>query len=85
MFLGAFPIVYQQERGWNEGIGGLAFLGLAVGMLIGLVYTILDNKRYTKLGNAATPEDRLPPGMLGAVALPVGMFAFAWTDLLKQS
>ncbi|KAG4425427.1 hypothetical protein IFR04_001346 [Cadophora malorum] len=80
MFLGAFPIVYQQERGWNEGIGGLAFLGLAVGMLIGLAYTILDNKRYAKLGNAATPENRLPPGMLGAVALPVGMFAFAWTS-----
>ncbi|KAH7410875.1 major facilitator superfamily domain-containing protein [Cadophora sp. MPI-SDFR-AT-0126] len=80
MFMGAFPIVYQQERGWNEGIGGLAFLGLAIGMLIGLVYTLLDNKRYTKLGKAATPETRLPPGMLGAVALPVGMFAFAWTN-----
>ena len=80
MFLGAFPIVYQQERGWSEGVGGLAFLGLAVGMLIGLVYTILDNKRYAKLGKAATPETRLPPGMLGAVALPVGMFAFAWTS-----
>lgn len=80
MFLGAFSIVYQQERGWDAGTGGLAFLGLAVGMILGLLYTILDNKRYQRLGKRATPESRLPPGMVGAIALPVGMFAFAWTN-----
>ena len=80
MSLGAFPIVYQQGRGWNEGTGGLAFLGLAVGMLIGLLYTIHDNKRYCKLGKGALPEARMPPGIIGAIALPIGMFAFAWTN-----
>jgi MFS family permease len=80
MFLGAFPIVYQQGRGWNEGLGGLAFMGLVVGMLLGLTYTIIDNKRYKKLGKGATPEARLPPGIIGAIALPVGMFSFAWTN-----
>ncbi|KIN08855.1 hypothetical protein OIDMADRAFT_141116 [Oidiodendron maius Zn] len=80
MFMGAFPIVYQQDRGWNEGIGGLAFLGLAIGMLIGLLYTIFDNRRYKKLGKSATPEARLPPCMIGAIALPIGMFAFVWTS-----
>ncbi|RHZ64935.1 uncharacterized protein CDV56_108231 [Aspergillus thermomutatus] len=67
--------------GWNPGVGSLPFLGLAVGMLLGLVYTIVDDKRrYQKLGYKATPESRLPPAMVGAVALPVGMFAFAWTN-----
>jgi MFS family permease len=80
MFLGAFPIVYQQGRGWNEGAGGLAFLGLAIGMLIGLLYTIIDNKRYRKLGTGALPEARMPPGIIGAITLPIGMFAFAWTN-----
>jgi multidrug resistance protein len=80
MFMGAFPIVYSQDRGWSPGIGGLAFLGLAVGMLLGLLYTIMDNARYAKLGKFATPESRLPPGMIGAISLPVGMFAFAWTS-----
>ncbi|KAK1766339.1 major facilitator superfamily domain-containing protein [Phialemonium atrogriseum] len=80
MFMGAFPIVYEKSRGWNAGIGGLAFLGLTIGMLFGLLYTILDNGRYKKLGKGAPPEARLPPGMIGAVALPVGMFAFAWTN-----
>lgn len=80
MFMGAFPIVYSKTRGWSPGISGLAFLGLAVGMFFGLVYTILDNKRYKKLGKTATPESRLSPCMIGAVALPVGMFAFAWSN-----
>jgi MFS family permease len=80
MFLGAFAVVYQQGRGWNAGVGGLAFLGLVVGMLLGLLYTIIDNKRYRKLGKTATPESRLPPSMVGAIALPIGMFAFAWTN-----
>lgn len=80
MFLGAFSIVYQEQRGWDAGVGGLAFLGLAVGMGLGLIYTILDNVRYQKLGDHAAPESRLPPGMVGAIALPVGMFAFAWTN-----
>jgi hypothetical protein len=80
MFLDAFPVVYQSLRGWDAGVGGLAFLGLAVGMLSGLLYTIIDNGRYKKLGKATTPEDRLPPSIIGAIALPVGMFAFAWTN-----
>ncbi|KAL2192573.1 major facilitator superfamily domain-containing protein [Corynascus similis CBS 632.67] len=80
MFLGAFPIVYQDMRGWNEGIGGLAFLGLAVGMIIGLFYTIFDNRRYARLGKKAIPESRLPPAILGALVLPASMFAFAWTN-----
>ena len=81
MFLPALPIVYQQVRGWDEGIGSLAFLGLAGGMLAGVVYAMVDDKyRYQKLGKAATPESRLPPGAVGAVALPIGLFAFAWTN-----
>lgn len=80
MFLGAFSIVYQQKRGWNAGVGGLAFLGLAVGMLFGVAYAIHDNLRYRKLGKTATPESRLPPGMVGAAAMPIGMFLFAFTN-----
>jgi MFS family permease len=81
MFFPAFPIVYEQLRGWNAGIGSLPFLGLAVGMLLGLIYTIVDDElRYRKLGNKTTPESRLPPAMVGAIALPIGMFSFAWTN-----
>lgn len=30
----AFPIVYQEKRGWSQGVGGLAFLGVTVGMYV---------------------------------------------------
>ncbi|KAJ5575390.1 hypothetical protein N7450_009289 [Penicillium hetheringtonii] len=48
MMFAAFPIVYQVDRGWNQGVGGLAFLGIMVGMLLAVAYTLWDNKRYVK-------------------------------------
>jgi MFS family permease len=84
MCFGAFPIVYQQGRGWSPGIGGLAFLGVAVGMLIAVAYSIWDNKRYAaisdKFDGFAPPEARLPLCMVGSVAVPIGLFWFAWTN-----
>ena len=84
MLFGAFPIVFQQGRGWSEGIGGLAFIGVAVGMIIGVSYCIWDNGRYKrtqqKNGGEAPPEARLPPACVGALALPIGLFWFAWTN-----
>ncbi|KAL3482709.1 MFS transporter [Aspergillus germanicus] len=81
-FMGAMPIVYNETCGWSRGVDGLAFLGIAVGIILGLVYAVWDNNtRYVKLFavNAVTPESRPPPAIIGAVALPDGMFTFAWT------
>lgn len=84
MMFAAFPIVYQQQRGWNQGISGLAFLGIAVGMMIAVAYTIWDNKRYIRAQDEnngfAPPEARLPPVMLASIAIPIGLFWFAWTN-----
>lgn len=84
MMFAAFPIVYQLGRGWNQGIGGLAFLGIMVGMLIAVVYTLWDNKRYIKTQEKhegfAPPEARLPPTLIASVAIPIGLFWFAWTN-----
>ncbi|KAJ6033811.1 uncharacterized protein N7446_007897 [Penicillium canescens] len=87
MMFGAFPIVFQEQRGWNAGMGGLAFLGVTVGMLVGLGYAIWDNNRYQRLqdkwynGSKPPPEARLPPAIVGGFALPVGLFGFAWASL----
>lgn len=80
----AFPIVFQEGRGWSPGIGGLAFIGIAVGMVFAVTGSILDNKRYARIaaaspGGMAPPEARLPPAIVGSVLLPVGLFWFAWT------
>ncbi|EMR85448.1 hypothetical protein ACHAO1_010735 [Botrytis cinerea] len=84
MMFGAFPIVFQTGRGWSAGIGGLAFCGVAVGMISAVFYSLWDNKRYNataaRHNNAAPPEARLPPALVGSICLPVGLFWFAWTN-----
>ncbi|KAK0934373.1 MFS siderochrome iron transporter 1 [Friedmanniomyces endolithicus] len=84
MMFSAFPIVYQQNRGWSAGIGGLAFLGVAVGMIFAVAYSVWDNKRYSRVsdehGGFAPPEARLPITMIGGIAVPIGLFWFAWTN-----
>ncbi|KAI7395288.1 synaptic vesicle transporter [Hortaea werneckii] len=84
MLFSAYPIVYQQQRGWSPGIGGLAFIGIAVGMLLAVAYSVWDNKRYAKVSDEhkgfAPPEARLPSCMVGGIAVPVGLFWFAWTN-----
>ncbi|KXG53352.1 Major facilitator superfamily domain, general substrate transporter [Penicillium griseofulvum] len=84
MLFGAYPIVYQVHRGWSQGIGGLAFIGVMIGMIGAVAYSIPENKRYAKLlaknGGYAPPEARLPPCMLASIALPIGLFWFAWTN-----
>lgn len=77
----AFPIVYQEGRGWSPGFAGLGFVGTAVGMLFAVALNLLYfNKRYvkklddSKFGWVA-PENRLPMACTGAVALPIGLFS----------
>ena len=86
MLFGAFPIVYRSGRGWNEGVGGLPFVAVAIGVVTAIAYVILvDNKQYMKKVQAsgvgfAAPEARLPMCIIGGIALPIGLFWFAWTN-----
>ncbi len=78
MFFGAFPIVYQEYRRWGEGLGGLAFIGVAIGILLGVAYAVPENSRYNKLvskakGQILSPEQRLVPAMVGAPWIPIGV------------
>jgi multidrug resistance protein len=85
MLFAAYPIVYQQGRGWSEGIGGLAFIGVLIGMIAAVTFSIYPiNPRYQKVvdkhGGFAPPEARLPSAILGGICLPIGLFWFAWTN-----
>ncbi|GJN87183.1 hypothetical protein Rhopal_000128-T1 [Rhodotorula paludigena] len=84
-FFGAFAIVYQQERGWSPGIGGLAFIPIGIGMVGAVLTNVYDNKRYVKKlianGGSLPPEARLPLCCVGGAVLPVSLFWFAWATL----
>jgi hypothetical protein len=81
----AFPIVYTESRHWSQGIGGLAFIGVLIGMIAAVSYNIwIENPRYQRIADEhkgfAPPEARLPTAMIGGILLPIGLFWFAWTN-----
>ena len=84
MLFGAFPICFQEGRGWSEGIGGLAFLIVATGMILAIMLVPLGNRHYVRAAEfhngTAPPEARLKSAMTGAIAIPIGLFWFAWTN-----
>lgn len=78
----AYPVSFQEQRGWNAGIGSLPFLPFLVGIALGaagIAYSTKTNftRAYVKYGKTV-PEERLPPMIVGAIILPIGLFWYAW-------
>lgn len=84
MFFVAFPIVYQEGKGWNAGDTGLMFIPMAVGVVCSACCAPLVNKHYIELcekANGKPPaEARLIPMMVSCWFIPIGLFIFAWTS-----
>ncbi|KAI9815117.1 MAG: hypothetical protein M1827_002960 [Pycnora praestabilis] len=82
--LAAFPIEFQEERGWNELVGALPFLALLIGILFGGAANIVNqsfyNRRFEANNNQPVPEARLPPMMIGGIVFSAGLFIFGWTS-----
>lgn len=81
LFFEVYPISFQEERGWNDGVGALPFLSITVGVLMGGALIIFVTKtrfaRKLKENGQVVPEERLIPMMIGGAVLPVGLFWFA--------
>ena len=76
--LEAYPYVFEDIHGMNSGVGGLPFLGLVIGVLLALVFILLQQGSYVKKlaanNNIAIPEWRLFPPMVGAFVFTAGLF-----------
>jgi hypothetical protein len=58
MLFAAFPLVYEIPRGWSAGVSGLAFLGVLVGFLLGVVwYIFYENPRFVVFRTLATSNE----------------------------
>ena len=82
MLFSIYPIVFQEKRGWNAGVGELPLIGTVVGACIGGAYVFYNSYRDRKkaeAGHKRRPEDRLPMAMIGGILFPITMFWFAWT------
>ncbi|XP_006458418.1 hypothetical protein AGABI2DRAFT_63963 [Agaricus bisporus var. bisporus H97] len=81
----AFPIVFQQHKGFSPGQSGLAFLGIGLGIGLGTASQSFQNRIYWRQmekseTGRAPPEARLHVAMMGSVLAPVGLWWFAWTS-----
>ncbi|KAH8773765.1 major facilitator superfamily domain-containing protein [Diaporthe sp. PMI_573] len=78
-----YSFSFVRERDYSPLQGSLPLLGIVAGIILGSIYvtwyTVNVYSRKFRNGGKATPEDRLPPMILGALILPVGLFWFAAT------
>ncbi|KAL6229841.1 hypothetical protein BDW75DRAFT_249232 [Aspergillus navahoensis] len=79
----AYPIAFQQERGWSPGIGGLSFVGIGVGVLIAIacepIFRKVINLHRKPEGGNVPPEAMVSTVGFGATLLAVGQLWFSWT------
>lgn len=85
LFFEAYPISFQEDRHWKPQISALAFLGILVGNLLGLAGVVVHSltifaRQIASTPGVLVPERRLPPMIVGAVLLPIGLFWFGWTS-----
>jgi len=90
MFFVAFPLVYQEGKGWSAGSTGLTFIPLALGVILSAFFAPLVNRHYQGLcANAPNgkpaPEARVLPMMFACWAIPIGLSIFAWTSFSDVS
>lgn len=83
----AFPIAFEEIRGWNEGMTGLSFISIMIGIAIGLGLMPVQEKLYKARAvpsasgrMLAPPEARLYPMLLGSFILPISLFILAFTS-----
>ncbi|KAI9643554.1 hypothetical protein NHQ30_008173 [Ciborinia camelliae] len=80
----AYPIIYTDLRGWTLGQSGLAFLGIGVGTMLGIVSEPLirrminSHKKDAETGKVP-PEASVSIICIAAVLCPVGQLWFSWT------
>ena len=84
LFFGAFEVVFEKNHGFNLWQVGLTFVGIFVGISIGVATDPIWHKNYIRLlkqredrggePGGTEPEFRLPPAIFGALLVPVGLF-----------
>ncbi|RWA10595.1 hypothetical protein EKO27_g4499 [Xylaria grammica] len=82
LLFSTFPSVFRETYNFGTGVSGLAYLGLGLGFVCGLlVFSALSDKllRQQKDGAAAQPERRLILMKWIAPTAPFGCFIYGWT------
>jgi multidrug resistance protein len=94
-FLDGYTYIFGRTYGFSEGITGLSFLGIGIGLCFASLWVPLIHhwaKRDLAIAreqygpNARNPpEQRLWFAMLGAPAVPISLFWMGWTNYKSVS
>jgi hypothetical protein len=77
-----FPIVFQEQYRWGEGVAGLAYIGIGVGLVAALVFFsfLSDWLMKKQAGDGPMkPEHRLPVMKWTVFLIPSGLFWYGWS------
>ncbi len=84
LFLSVIPITFQEKRGWSEGVAGLPYISLCIGVTLGFGLNFLQIRKYKAIMQSRErkilPESRLYGAMFGAGFLPLGLFIYSFTQ-----
>ncbi|CAN3352867.1 major facilitator superfamily multidrug transporter Nag4p [Diutina catenulata] len=87
MFFFAYPVIYQEDKGFNASMTGVMFIPIGVGVILSSVVAPWFNTDYNKRaqvyrdrGEMPPPELRLIPMMIACWFVPAGLFPFAWSS-----
>jgi len=79
----AFPIIFENGHHFNIQTTGLTFLGIGIGMIMGLATQPLWNRLSARAaashGGKAPPETLLIMGQVGGILVPLSLYWFAFT------
>lgn len=79
----AFPVIFEENHGFTMGQTGLSFLGIGLGMIIGVSTQPLWNRIFKraneKYNGHPPPEVRLYQGQIGGILVPIGLISLAFT------
>ena len=85
ILLSTLGTTFESVYSFSSGTSGLAYLGMLVGFFASQLTLGFFSDAYCarqarrRLDGVTKPEDRLPPLILGATLLPVGLLMYGWT------
>lgn len=81
-FFFAYPVIFGDLYGYNDGQIGLMFIPILIGAAFALVATPVFEKQFRKICSARspTPEDRLLAALVGAPFITIAFFILGATS-----
>ncbi|KAJ5536993.1 hypothetical protein N7513_010179 [Penicillium frequentans] len=80
----AYPIVFQEIRGWSLGLSGLSFVGIGIGVVLTigsepLVRRLINKHEKDPETGKVYPEAMVSFICICSALIPIGELWFAWT------